>query len=76
MRNQNERDSENEIYPDPWGETDVESTFTIETGQVIERTYKFSRWYNSPEAEGVYDLCIEYRGEEICKSDFLTVKVG
>ena len=70
------KNSENEIHTDPWFETDVESTFTIKTGQVIERTYEFSRWYNSPEAEGVYDLCIEYRGEEICKSDFLTVKVG
>ena len=65
--------AENKIQMDGFFEGQAITTFTIEKGQVLDRSYDFSYGYYELDKEGVYDLYIEYRGEEISIPAFLTV---
>lgn len=60
----NFKNFKNEILYDSWGEFDAIEEFTIETGQVIERTYRYTTSKNYPHEEGVYDMIINYQNED------------
>jgi len=58
------KNGRNEIFYEQWGELDAVADFTIETGQVIERTYKYNESLNYRFEEGTYDMVINYKNEK------------
>ena len=47
--------------------------FTIETGQVIDSTYKYYDTSKRENDEGTYDMIVSYRGEKILVEDVLVI---
>jgi len=64
---------EDTVPMEGWFEATVVSQFTVTTGQVITRDYQFLNSLKNPSKEGVYDLIVEYRGEEVKLENFLEV---
>ena len=57
----------------PWDADDVESNFTIETGQVIDRTYYYYETLWEANSLGIYDVVVSYRGEYVIVDNILEV---
>jgi hypothetical protein len=57
----------------PWDVDDVESKFTVESGQVIDRTYYYYETLLETNSLGTYDMVVSYRGEYIIIDNVLEV---
>ena len=57
----------------PWDVDDVESKFTVESGQVINRTYYYYETLLEANSLGLYDMVVSYRGEYVIIEDVLEV---
>ena len=56
-----------------WAVSDVVVNFTIETGQVIDRTYYYYETLWAANSLGVYDVVVNYRGEYVIVDDILEI---
>ena len=57
------KNGKNKILYEQWLEFNAIEDFTIETGQVIERTYRYNESLNYRFEEGTYDMIINYQNE-------------
>ena len=57
---------------DGWFAGEAITTFTVKTGDIIDRNYKFLERYTSI-SEGTYDMYVTYRGEEVFAEDVITI---
>ena len=63
----------NSVPMEGWMAGAALTDFTIETGQVLAQDFNFYDAHDNRNKEGVYDLYITYRGEEIFVEDFLVI---
>lgn len=70
------KDGDNKIPMEAIWAGQAMTTFMVRTGEVITRTYTYYDSYTNYNEEGVYDMVISYRGEEMVVEDFLEMRRG